>query len=171
MNNIYTYLNYNWVKIIKNNIKNKEKIEIKKEEKTKLSNLILKKQVCGIIFVILNFLISLQASKSVYKTNAMMHAFKDNIKITIIWFVAFTILPLLTSIMITQKLKTKKYLLLEIIYKLSNIIIIFMSIYFITEFINNVILGILGLMNIILTLIININIMVKIKENYLKETV
>ena len=168
LNNIYKYFNINWFKTIKENIKNNKKIELKKEEKKITSNLIMKKELCSIAFVIINFLITYHASLSIYKTNALMHAFKDNIKSTIIWFIALTLLPLLTSIMTSKKLKSNKYLMLEIIYKISNIIIIFMSIYFITEFINNIIIGILGIINIVLELIINMNIMTKIKENYLK---
>ena len=50
----------------------------------------------------------------------------------------------------------------------SNLFNITMVIYFITALINNIILGILGIINIIITIIINSNIIINLKENYLK---
>ena len=172
MNKFYTFFNYNWFKIIKNNIKNNKKIELKKEEKTELSKLILKKEICGIIFVILNFTITYTTLIDVYKSKynhfILFRILKDNFLTSIIWFIVITILPTITSIMISKKLKAKNYLLLSLIYIISNIINILMTIYFITEFINNVPLGIIGIINIIITIIINSNIIIKINENYLK---
>jgi len=170
MNKIYTFFNYNYIKIIKENIKNNKKINIK--DKKELTNLIVKKQISSIIFIILNFLITYTSSLEIYKAqyhkNILMHILKDNINISIIWFIILIILPILTSIMINKKIKSKYYLILLILYLLSNIFNILMSIYFITVLINNKILGILGIINIIITIIININIIVNLKENFLK---
>lgn len=172
MNKLYTFFSYNFIKIIKNNIKNNEKKTLKKQEKTKLFNLILKKEICALIFVLINFLITLTSSITIYRANFKNHIFihivKDNILTSVIWFIILTVLPIITGMMITKKLKSKHYLILLILYILSNIFNILMLVYFITAFINNVILGILGIINIIVTLIININIIIKIKENYLK---
>lgn len=172
MNKFYTFFNYNWFKIIKDNIKNNKKEETKKEEKRILSKLITKKEICGIVFVILNFLItyhaSVEAYKARYESNIFMHIFKDNIKTSIIWFIVLSILPIITNILITKKIKSKHYLIIEILYILSNVFNILMLTYFITEFVNSIVLGILGIMNIILMVLINSNIIIKIKENYLK---
>lgn len=172
MNKIYTLFNYNYIKIIKENFNNKTKIKIKNQEKKQLSDLIIKKQICSFIFVILNFLItftsSIEVYKLQYKKNAIMHIIKDNIGTSIIWFIILIILPIITNIMINKKMKSKYYLILLIIYLLSNLLNIIMSIYFITALINNTILGILGILNIMLTIVINSNIIIKIKENYLK---
>ena len=70
--------------------------------------------------------------------------------------------------MLKKKIKSKHYLLLIGAYLLSNIYNIIMIVYFITSFISNVILGTLGIINIFITVIINMHIIVKIKENYLK---
>ena len=168
MNKLYTFFSYNFIKIIKNNIKNNEKKTLKKQEKTKLFNLIMKKEICALI----NFLITFTSSITIYRANFKNHIFihivKDNILTSVIWFIILTVLPIITEVMITKKLKSKHYLILLILYILSNIFNILMLVYFITAFINNVILGILGIINIIVTLIININIIIKIKENYLK---
>ena len=172
MNKIYTFLNYNYIKIIKDNIKNIEIKKIKKQEKKQTSNLILKKQICAFIFVILNFLItytsSIEIYKSQYKNNIFMHILKDNITTTIIWFIILIILPIITNIMIDKKIKSKYFLILIILYLLSNMFNVLMSVYFITALINNMILGILGIINIIITIVINSNIIINLKENYLK---
>lgn len=172
MNNLYTFFNYNWFKIIKENIKNNKIKTIEKKEKKLTSKLILKKEICALVFVILNFLITYTSSIEIYKSrfqnNIFMHIFKDNISTTIIWFIILTILPLITNIMITKKIKSKHYLLLSLIYLLSNLFNITLIIYFITEFINNKILGIIGILNIIITIIINSSIIIKLNENYLK---
>lgn len=172
MSKLYTFFNYNWFKIIKENIKNNEIKNIENKEKKQISKLVLKKEICALIFVILNFLITLEGSIEIYKTqyqnNIIMHIIKDNISTPIIWFIVLTILPLITNIIITKKIKSKHYLLLSFIYLISNLINITMIIYFITEFINNKILGLLGIINIIITLIINSNIIIKLNENYLK---
>ena len=111
MNKFYTFFNYNWFKIIKNNIKNNKKIELKKEEKTELSKLILKKEICGIIFVILNFLITYVTLIDIYKEKynhfILFRILKDNILTSVIWFIVLTILQTITSIMISKKLKAK----------------------------------------------------------------
>ena len=156
MNKLYTFFSYNFIKIIKNNIKNNEKKTLKKQEKTKLFNLIMKKEICALIY------------RANFKNHIFIHIVKDNILTSVIWFIILTVLPIITEVMITKKLKSKHYLILLILYILSNIFNILMLVYFITAFINNVILGILGIINIIVTLIININIIIKIKENYLK---
>lgn len=170
MNKIYTFFNYNYIKIIKENIKNNKKINIK--DKKELTNLIIKKQLASIIFIILNFLITYTSSIEIYKAkyekNIFMHILKDNINTSIIWFVILIILPILTSIMINKKIKSKYYLILLVLYLLSNLFNILMSIYFITALINNTILGILGIINIIIIVIINSNIIINLKENYLK---
>lgn len=172
MNRLYTFLNYNYIKIIKDNIKNNEVKNIKKQQKKQISNLILKKEICTLFFIIINFLITYTSSVEIYKINyqnyIFMHIFKDNILTSIIWFIILSILPVITSIMTNKKLKSKYYLILLILYILSNLFNILMTIYFVTAFINNIILGILGIINIILTIMVNINIIIIIKENYLK---
>ena len=173
MNNFYTYFNYNFFKIIKNNITNNNIENIPEKEKKQISKLLLKKETCTLIFVILNFLITCTSSIEIYKINyeknIIMHILKDNIHISILWFIILTILPLITSIMTTKKLKSKNYLILLILYLISNLFNISMTIYFITSLINNIILGMLGIINIVVTLIINSKIIIKIKENYLKK--
>ena len=82
--------------------------------------------------------------------------------------VIYTILPVLTCVMIKKKIKSKHYLIPILLYLLSNLFNIIMTVYFITTFINNILLGILGIINIIVTVLININIIIKLKENYLK---
>lgn len=171
MNNIVKFLNYNWIKIIKENIKNNNTEKINKKEKNILINLIFKKEICSIIFIILNFLItytsSIEIYKSNYKNNIFLHAFKEIFPTSLTWFIILTIIPVLTCIMINKKIKSKHYLIPLTIYLISNLLNIIMIIYFITTFINNILLGILGIINIIITIIININIIVKLKENYL----
>ena len=172
MNNIFKFFNYNWIKIIKNNIKNKSIKKIDKKEKHETMNLVIKKEICAIIFVLLNFLITFTSTLEIYKMQyrnfILFHAIKDTFLTTILWFIILTILPLITCIMLKKKIKSNKYLLLSIIYLFSNLFNILMMTYFITTFINNILLGLLGILNIIATVIININIVVKIKENYLK---
>jgi len=172
VNNIFKFFNYNWIKIIKNNIKNKSIKKIDKKEKHETMNLVIKKEICAIIFVLLNFLITFTSTLEIYKMQyrnfILFHAIKDTFLTTILWFIILTILPLITCIMLKKKIKSNKYLLLSIIYLFSNLFNILMMTYFITTFINNILLGLLGILNIIATVIININIVVKIKENYLK---
>lgn len=172
MNNIFKFFNYNWIKIIKNNIKNKSIKKIDKKEKHETMNLVIKKEICAIIFVLLNFLITFTSTLEIYKMQyrnfILFHAIKDTFLTTILWFIILTILPLITCIMLKKKIKSNKYLLLSIIYLFSNLFNILMMTYFITTFINNILLGSLGILNIIATVIINVNIVVKIKENYLK---
>lgn len=172
MKKIYKFLNYNWLKIFKTNIKNNKTIELKSKEKKETNNLIFKKEICALIFVIINFLITYTSSIEMYKmnyeNNILMHILKDNIHISIIWFILLTILPIISSIMISKKIKSKHYLIQLILYFISNLFNISLLIYFITEFINNILLGVIGIINIIITLLININIIIKLKENYLK---
>ena len=172
MNKLYTFFSYNYIKIIKENIKNNKIIKIKEKEKKQLSNQILKKQICAFIFIIINFLItytsSIELYKSQYRSNIFMHILKDNITTSIIWFIILIILPIITSIMLNKKIKSKYFIILLILYLLSNLFNITMVIYFITALINNIILGILGIINIIITIIINSNIIINLKENYLK---
>ena len=172
MNKVYTFFNYNWFKLIKKNIKNNKIVKLEKKEKEEISNLILKKEICAIIFVLINFLITYVSAKEVYSINyknfILFRILKDNISISIFWFIFLTILPFLTLFLIRKKIKSKYYLIISIIYILSNLLNILMIIYFTTAFINTKILGILGLINIIITIIINSNIIIKINENYLK---
>lgn len=172
MNKIYKFLSYNYIKIIKDNIKNNEIKKISKEEKQQINKLIIKKEICAIIFTIINFLITYVSSVEIYKIkyekNILSYIIKDNIVTSIIWFILLTILPLITSIMINKKIKSKYYTIETILYLISNIFNMLLVAYFITAFISNIILSIIGIINIIIILIININIIIKIKENYLK---
>lgn len=172
MNNIVKFLNYNYIKIFKNNIKNNNIKKNSSKEKNELIDLIFKKEICALTFVILNFLISYTSSielyKSYYKNKIFFYAFKEIFPTSIIWFILLTLLPLLTCIMLKKRIKSKYYLIPLVLYLLSNLFNIIMTVYFITTFINNILLGILGIINIVITIIINTNIIVKIKENYLK---
>ena len=172
MNNITKFLNYNWIKIIKQNIKNNNIKRIDKKEKNNLIDLIFKKEICAIVFIVLNFLITYTSSIEIYKTyyrnRLLFHGIKEIFPTSFKWFIILTILPLLTSLMLKKKIKSKHYLLLILIYNLSNLYNIIMSVYFITTFINNILFGIIGLINIVITILININIIVQLKENYLK---
>lgn len=172
MNKFYTFFNYNWFKIIKKNIKNNKIVKIDKKEKEEISNLVLKKEICALVFIILNFLITYVSSIEIYKINYKNFIFfrilKDNILTSIFWFIFLTILPFVTLLLTKKKIKSKYYLLLSNIYILSNLFNILMIIYFATALINTKILGILGIINIFIILIINSNIIIKINENYLK---
>ena len=66
MKKIYKFLNYNWLKIFKTNIKNNKTIELKPKEKKETNNLIFKKEICALIFVIINFLITYTSSIEMY---------------------------------------------------------------------------------------------------------
>ncbi len=170
MNKIYTYFNYNWLKIIKKNIKNNEKI---KKPNPKIDQLVLKKEINSVIFIIINLLVTYNGLKEIYKinykNNIFIHIFKDNITTSIIWFIILTILPITTSLMTRKKIKKKNYLILELLYLISNIFNIIIFIYFILTIITNIYLGIIGIINTIIMIIININIIIEITENYLKE--
>lgn len=172
MNSLFKFFNYNWLKIIKENIKNNNTKAINKKEKSQAIDLVIVKEFCAIAFVIINFLISYigasEMYKSLYKAKAIFYGLKESLPSSIVWFVVLTILPFITCIMLKKKIKAKHYLLLIGAYLLSNIYNIIMIIYFITSFINNVLLGTLGIINIFITVIINMHIIVKIKENYLK---
>ena len=172
MNNIIKFLNYNWIKIIKQNIKNNNIKKVNSKQKNELIDLIFKKEICAIIFIVLNFLItytsSIEIYKTYYKNRLLFHGLKEIFPTSFLWFIILTILPVLTCIMIKKNLKSKHYLIPIIIYLISNLFNIIMTVYFITTFINNVLLGILGIINIVITIIININIIRKLKENYLK---
>ena len=172
MNNIFKFLNYNWIKIIKQNIKNNNIKKINSKEKNEIIDLIFKKEICALVFIILNFLITYTASIDIYKTyyknKIFFHGLKEIFPTSLLWFIILTILPVLTCIMIKKKLKSKHYLIPILLYLLSNLFNIIMTVYFITTFINNILLGILGIINIIVTVLININIIIKLKENYLK---
>ena len=172
MNKFNQFFNYNFIKIIKENIKNNEIKILKKQEKKEISNLILKKQICAIVFVIINFLTiytsSIEIYKIKYQNNILMHIFKDNINTSLTLFAILIVLPIITNIIITKKIKSKYYILIILLYLISNLLNILMITYFIISFLNNIILGILGIINVIITIIINSNIIIKIKENYLK---
>lgn len=173
MNKLYTFFNYNWFKIIKDNIRNNKKVKIEKQEKKEISNLIFKKEICALIFVLINFLITYVSSREIYKINykhfILLRILKDNFLTSIFWFIVLTILPFITLVFVKKTVKSKHFLLISILYIISNIFNILMSIYFITAFINTKIPGILGLINIVITIIINSNIIIKINENYLKK--
>ena len=169
MNNIVKFLNYNWIKIIKNNIRNNNIKKVNSKEKNEIIELLFKKELCALAFIVLNFLItytsSIEIYKSYYKNKLFFHGLKEIFPTSLLWFIILTILPVLTCVMIKKKLKSKHYLIPMVIYLLSNLFNIIMTVYFITTFINNILLGII---NIVITIIINTNIIVKIKENYLK---
>jgi hypothetical protein len=173
MNNLYKFFNYNFIKIIKENIKNNEKIKITKEEKKQLSKLILKKEICAIIFTLDLFFIKYASLIEIYKLkynkNIPMFIIKDNFLPNIITFIIMSILPLITNIFIEKKIKSKKYLLLLFTYLISNVLNIMSTAYFILAMHNTILFGIIGIINAIITIIININIVIKIKENYLKK--
>ncbi|MGM9850260.1 MAG: hypothetical protein ACI31V_05140 [Bacilli bacterium] len=172
MNNVMKFLNYNWIKIIKQNIKNNNTKKINSKEKNDLIDLIFKKEICALVFIILNFLItytsSIEIYKSYYRNRLLFHGIKEIFPTSFIWFIILTILPLLTCIMLKKKIKSKHYLLLILLYNLSNLYNIIMIVYFITTFINNILFGVLGIINIVITVLINISIIIKLKENYLK---
>ena len=169
MNNIYKYFNYNYIKIIKENIKNNTKTKTNK----KIENLIIKKEITAVIFVVLNFLATYIGLKEIYqmshKHNVIFYVLKDNILTSIIWFIILSILPMITNIINKKRIKSKYYLILLIIYLLSNLYNLIMIIYFISTFINGPIIGIIGIVNVIVTIIINMNIIVEITENNLKK--
>ena len=172
MNNIIKFLNYNWIKIIKNNIKNNSIKKVNSKEKNEIIDLVFKKEICALVFIILNFLItytsSIEIYKTYYKNRLFFHGLKEIFPTSFLWFIILTILPVLTCIIIKKRLKSKHYLIPIIIYLLSNLFNIIMIVYFITTFINNILLGILGIINIGITVLINISIIIKLKENYLK---
>ena len=172
MDKFYKFFNYNWFKLIKNNIKNDKIIKLEQKEKEEISNLVLKKEICSLIFVLLNFLITYVSIKDVYKASyknfILFRILKDNFSTSLFWFIFLTILPFITLLLIKKKIKSKHFILLSLTYLFSNILNIIMSIYFITAFINTKILGLLGLINIIITIIINSNLIIKINDNYLK---
>ena len=172
MNSLFKFFNYNWLKIIKENIKNNNTKAINKKEKSQAIDLVIVKEFCAIAFVIINFLISYSGAsemyKSLYKAKAIFYGLKESFPISIVWFILLTILPFITCVMLKKKIKAKHYLLLIGAYLLSNIYNIIMIVYFITSFISNIFLGTLGIINIFITVIINMHIIVKIKENYLK---
>lgn len=172
MNNIIKFLNYNWFKLIKNNIKNNTIKKISSKQKNEIIDLVFKKEICALVFIVINFLItytsSIEIYKTYYKNRLFFHGLKEIFPTSFIWFIILTILPVLTCVMIKKKLKSKHYLIPVFIYLLSNLFNIIMTVYFITTFVNNVLLGIFGIINIVITIIININIIVKLKENYLK---
>lgn len=172
MDKFYKFFNYNWFKLIKNNIKNNKIIKIDKKEKEKISDLALKKEICAIIFVLINFLITYVSSKEIYKINyknfILFRILKDNILTSIFWFILLTILPFITILMIRKKIKSKHFILISLAYLISNIFNILITIYFTTALINTKILGVLGIINVIVTILINSNLIIKINENYLK---
>lgn len=172
MDKFYTFFNYNWFKIIKKNFKNNKTVKLDKKEKEEISNLVFKKEICAIVFVLTNFLITYVSSREIYKINyksfILFRILKDNFFTTLFWFVILTILPFITLLMIKKKVKSKHFILLSILYLLSNVFNILMTVYFATAFINTKIFGIIGIINIIITILINSNIIIKINENYLK---
>lgn len=172
MNKFYTFFNYNWVKIIKNNIKNNKKVKLEKKEKKEISNLVIKKEICALVFVLTNFLITYVSSKEIYEMTynnfILFRVLKDNFLTSIFWFVILTILPFITLLLIKKNVKSKYFILLSIAYIISNMFNILLTIYFLTATINTKVFGIIGIINIIITILINSNLIIKINENYLK---
>ena len=172
MDKFYTFFNYNWFKLIKKNIKNNKIVKIEKKEKEEISNLVFKKEICALVFVLTNFLITYVSSREIYKINyksfILFRILKDNFFTSLFWFIILTILPFITLLMIKKKVKSKHFIILSISYLISNIFNILMTIYFVTAAINTKIFGIIGIINIVITILINSNIIIKINENYLK---
>ena len=170
--NFYKFFSYNWFKIIGRNFRNNKVVKLDKKAYLDLSSLVFKKEICAIVFVLINFLITYVSSKEMYSINYKSFIFfrilKDNFFTSIVWFIALTILPFVTIILIKKRLKSKYYLLVSFAYLLSNVFNILLSVYFITALINTKFFGILGIINIIITVLINCNIIIKINENYLK---
>ena len=171
MDKFYTFFNYNWFKLIKKNIKNNKIVKIEKKEKEEISNLVFKKEICALVFVLTNFLITYVSSREIYKINyksfILFRILKDNFFTSLFWFIILTILPFITLLMIKKKVKSKHFIILSISYLISNIFNILMTIYFVTAAINTKIFGIIGIINIVITILINSNIIIKINENYL----
>lgn len=172
MNKFYTFFNYNWFKIIKNNIKNNKIVKLEKKEKEEISDLVFKKEICALVFILTNFLITYVSSKEIYnityKNFILFRILKDNFLTSVFWFIILTILPFITLLLIKKKVKSKHFILLSLAYLISNIFNILLIIYFVTASINTKIFGIIGIINIIVTLLINSNLIIKINENYLK---
>lgn len=172
MDKFYKFFNYNWFRIIKKNIKNNKIVKLEKQEKEEISNLVFKKEICAIIFVLTNFLITYVSSREIYIINykhfILLRILKDNFLTSLFWFIVLTILPFITLLLIKKKVKSKHFILLSIAYLLSNIFNILMIVYFLTATINTKIFGIIGIINIIITILINSNLIIKINENYLK---
>lgn len=170
--NFYKFFSYNWFKVIGRNFRNNKVVKLDKKAYLDLSGLVFKKEICAIVFVLINFLITYVSSKEMYSMNYNSFVFfrilKDNFFTSVFWFIALTILPFVTIILIKKRLKSKYYLLVSFAYLLSNVFNILLSVYFITALINTKFFGILGIINIIITVLINCNIIIKINENYLK---
>ena len=172
MDKFYKFFNYNWFRIIKKNIKNNKIVKLEKQEKEEISNLVFKKEICAIIFVLTNFLITYVSSREIYIINykhfILLRILKDNFLTSLFWFIVLTILPFITLLLIKKKVKSKHFILLSIAYLISNIFNILMIVYFLTATINTKIFGIIGIINIIITILINSNLISRINENYLK---
>lgn len=172
MDKFYKFFNYNWFRIIKKNIKNNKIVKLEKQEKEEISNLVFKKEICAIIFVLTNFLITYVSSREIYIINykhfILLRILKDNFLTSLFWFIVLTILPFITLLLIKKKVKSKHFILLSIAYLISNIFNILMIVYFLTATINTKIFGIIGIINIIITILINSNLIIRINENYLK---
>lgn len=172
MNSFYKFFNYNWFKIIKNNFNNNSIEKISSQDKNRIINFVKKKEICVLVFIVLNFLITYVSESEIYKINYQNYIFfrvlKDNIFTSIIWFIILAILPFITCLFISKKTKSKYYLLLSILYIFSNMFNILLLVYFITAFINNVFLGIVGIINIGLTIFINCKIIMSINDKFLK---
>ena len=172
MNKFYTFFNYNWFKIIKNNIKNNKKVKLEKKEKKEISDLVFKKEICALVFILTNFLITYISSKEIYKINyknfILFRILKDNFLTSVFWFIILTIIPFITLLLIKKNVKSKHFILLSLAYLLSNVFNILLIIYFVTASINTKLFGIIGIINIIITILINSNLIIKINENYLK---
>ncbi|MBP3920356.1 MAG: hypothetical protein J6D28_02200 [Bacilli bacterium] len=168
MNNFVRYFSYNWFQIFKKNIKNNRYTRMTDK---KVFKLVIKKEICSIIFIILNFLVTYFSSLEVYKLkytkNIFFHILKDNFSTSFTWFIILSILPFISIIFFKKRIKNKYYLILDILYILSTALNILTIIYFITCLITNIALAVLGFINIIAIVIINSNIIIKINENYL----
>lgn len=170
--NFYKFFSYNWFKIISKNVKNNRVSKLDNKSFDELSGLVFKKEICAIVFVLINFLITYVSSREMYSMNYNSFVFfrilKDNIFTSLVWFIVLTVLPFVTIILMKKKLKSKYYLLVSFAYLFSNVFNILLSVYFITALINTKFFGILGIINIIITVLINCNIIIRVNENYLK---
>lgn len=168
MNNVYKFFSYNYFKIIRDNFNNNSETK----ETKRLEKLAIIKEVTGIVFVILNFLSTYIGLSDIYqlsyKRNVLFYILKDNFFTCVVWFIILSVLPIITNYLNKKNIKSKYYLILLVIYLLSNLYNLIMIIYFISTFINGPIVGILGIINIIVTIVVNMNVVVEIIEIKLK---
>ena len=169
MKNLYKYFSYNFFKIIKSNINNNNLSKYSKN----VSDFSLKKEITVVVFSIIKFLVLYVSLKEIYMLNngkfVFFHILKDNIFSCFIWFIGLSILPLLTIFLNKKRIRCKYYLILLLVYMLSNLFNLIMIIYYISIFISSWFVGLLGIINIIFTVFLNISIIVEIIESNLKK--